>query len=204
MSTRELIDKELAALPEPLQRKVYEFALRLRSGAADERGPLAGRLRAMPRPVVLEFGRDLSRELERLVVGRGLARHGGSERLPVACRRHAHRRRRRHVPHLRHGQRNHRHPFAPGQRVTQCLSVAGLTSMRVSTSVTGRCAWLGEWRAREDSNLRPSGPQPDALSTELRAPVEPIPCGPDRSGGEGGIRTLGRGNPLQRFSKPPH
>ena len=25
------------------------------------------------------------------------------------------------------------------------------------------------WRAREDSNLRPSGPQPDALSTELRA-----------------------------------
>ena len=24
------------------------------------------------------------------------------------------------------------------------------------------------------------------------------------SGGEGGIRTLGRGNPLQRFSKPPH
>ena len=26
------------------------------------------------------------------------------------------------------------------------------------------------WRARRDSNSRPSGPQPDALSTELRAP----------------------------------
>ena len=31
-----MIDKELAALPEPLQRKVYEFALRLKNGAADE------------------------------------------------------------------------------------------------------------------------------------------------------------------------
>jgi hypothetical protein len=27
------------------------------------------------------------------------------------------------------------------------------------------------WRARRDSNPRPSGPQPDALSTELRAPM---------------------------------
>ena len=27
----------------------------------------------------------------------------------------------------------------------------------------------GRWRARRDSNSRPSGPQPDALSTELRA-----------------------------------
>ena len=26
-----------------------------------------------------------------------------------------------------------------------------------------------KWRARRDSNSRPSGPQPDALSTELRA-----------------------------------
>lgn len=25
-----------------------------------------------------------------------------------------------------------------------------------------------EWRTRKDSNLRPSGPKPDALSTELR------------------------------------
>ena len=36
MSTRELIDKEIATLPEPLQRKVYEFALRLKSDGADE------------------------------------------------------------------------------------------------------------------------------------------------------------------------
>ena len=41
---------------------------------------------------------------------------------------------------------------------------------------------LDEWRARRDSNSRPSGPQPDALSTELRAP--------HNGGGEGGIRTL--------------
>jgi len=30
MSTRELIDQEIAKLPEPLQRKVYEFAVQLR------------------------------------------------------------------------------------------------------------------------------------------------------------------------------
>jgi hypothetical protein len=30
VSTRELIEKEIAALPEPLQRKVYDFAVRLR------------------------------------------------------------------------------------------------------------------------------------------------------------------------------
>ena len=30
-------------------------------------------------------------------------------------------------------------------------------------------AWMS-WRAREDSNLRPLGPQPNALSAELRAP----------------------------------
>ncbi len=34
MSTRELIDKEVAELPEPLQREVYNFArfLKLKSG----------------------------------------------------------------------------------------------------------------------------------------------------------------------------
>ncbi len=33
-----------------------------------------------------------------------------------------------------------------------------------------RTEWMfGNWRAREDSNLRPTGPQPVALSTELRA-----------------------------------
>ena len=36
MSTRELIDKEIAELPEPLQRKVYDFALRLKKNAGDE------------------------------------------------------------------------------------------------------------------------------------------------------------------------
>ena len=30
MSTRELIDKEIATLPEDLQRKVYDFAVQLR------------------------------------------------------------------------------------------------------------------------------------------------------------------------------
>jgi hypothetical protein len=30
MSTRELIDKEVALLPEPLQRKVYDFVVQLR------------------------------------------------------------------------------------------------------------------------------------------------------------------------------
>jgi hypothetical protein len=36
MSTRELIDKEVAGLPEPLQRKVYDFVRSLRSRKEDE------------------------------------------------------------------------------------------------------------------------------------------------------------------------
>jgi hypothetical protein len=36
MSTRELIDKEVASLPEELQRKVYDFAMRLKRNAGDE------------------------------------------------------------------------------------------------------------------------------------------------------------------------
>ena len=36
MSTRELIDKEIASLSEPLQRKVYDFAMRLKKNAGDE------------------------------------------------------------------------------------------------------------------------------------------------------------------------
>ena len=36
MSTRELIDKEVASLPEELQQKVYEFAMRLKTSARDE------------------------------------------------------------------------------------------------------------------------------------------------------------------------
>jgi hypothetical protein len=36
MSTRELIEKEVAALPEPLQREVYDFAAFLRKKVEDE------------------------------------------------------------------------------------------------------------------------------------------------------------------------
>ena len=35
MSTRELIEKEIATLPESLQRKVYDFALCLKKNAGD-------------------------------------------------------------------------------------------------------------------------------------------------------------------------
>jgi hypothetical protein len=33
MSTRQLIDKEIASLPEELQRKLYDFAMRLKKNA---------------------------------------------------------------------------------------------------------------------------------------------------------------------------
>jgi hypothetical protein len=36
VSTRESIDKEVASLPEELQQKVYEFAMRLKKNARDE------------------------------------------------------------------------------------------------------------------------------------------------------------------------
>ena len=36
MSTHELIDKELDSLPEELQRKVYDFVMRLKKNARDE------------------------------------------------------------------------------------------------------------------------------------------------------------------------
>ena len=36
MNTRELIDKEVASLPEELQRKVYDFVMRLKTRARDE------------------------------------------------------------------------------------------------------------------------------------------------------------------------
>jgi hypothetical protein len=36
MSALELIDKELATLPEDLQRKVYDFVIRLKKNARDE------------------------------------------------------------------------------------------------------------------------------------------------------------------------
>ncbi len=36
MSTRELIEKEIATLPESLRRKVYDFAVLLRKRSRDE------------------------------------------------------------------------------------------------------------------------------------------------------------------------
>jgi hypothetical protein len=36
VSTRELLDKEVASLPEELQQKVYEFAMRLKRNARNE------------------------------------------------------------------------------------------------------------------------------------------------------------------------
>ncbi len=36
MSTRELIEKELADMPEPLQREVYDFARSLKHKKADD------------------------------------------------------------------------------------------------------------------------------------------------------------------------
>jgi hypothetical protein len=36
MSTRELIDQEIDALPEPLQRKVYEYAVRLKKSEQED------------------------------------------------------------------------------------------------------------------------------------------------------------------------
>ena len=36
MSTRESIDKEVASMPEELQQKVYDFAMRLKRNARDE------------------------------------------------------------------------------------------------------------------------------------------------------------------------
>jgi hypothetical protein len=36
VSTRELIDKEIASLPEDLQRRVYDFVMRLKQHARDE------------------------------------------------------------------------------------------------------------------------------------------------------------------------
>src|SRR5262245_3465925 len=54
---------------------------------------------------------------------------------------------------------------------TPCHTMRLRAGQTTSPPKRARKAWSGEWRAREDSNLRPSGPQPDALSTELRAPA---------------------------------
>ncbi len=59
----------------------------------------------------------------------------------------------------------------------------------------------GPWRPRRDSNTRPLAPQASALSTELRGRG---PASQPASGGEGGIRTHGRGfNPYKRLAGAP-
>ena len=55
----------------------------------------------------------------------------------------------------------------PARRSTNLLPRDLSRNRSAAADSGGRHA--GDWRAREDSNLRPSGPQPDALSTELRA-----------------------------------
>src|SRR5664280_1481605 len=59
----------------------------------------------------------------------------------------------------------------------------------------GRFTFIS-WCARRDSNPRPPGPQPGALSTELRARAA-VPS--RKTGGEGGIRHLEAGYPTWRF-----
>ncbi len=49
------------------------------------------------------------------------------------------------------------------------------------------------WYAWQDSNLRPLGPQPNALSPELQAHIGLGGTVVSVRGGKGGIRTLGRG-----------
>src|SRR5262245_19754603 len=50
------------------------------------------------------------------------------------------------------------------------FSTTACYAQREEPSATeGSSVFLGMWRARRDSNSRPLGPQPNALSTELRA-----------------------------------
>jgi hypothetical protein len=76
------------------------------------------------------------------------------------------------------------HPIAYEQLIAQEPWAVLLLDAR-NALVVGLLVWLAapllgppgpvrrEWRARRDSNPRPSGPQPDALSTELRAHALP-------------------------------
>ena len=49
-----------------------------------------------------------------------------------------------------------------------------LTEEEKRHRISWRCPRLWNWRARRDSNSRPLGPQPNALSTELRAHAMPL------------------------------
>ena len=72
-------------------------------------------------------------------------------------------------------------PWSSGPYSLPCHFPQGASAMSVrvwvqpqenspSGSPRGAFSCSIQWRARRDSNSRPSGPQPDALSTELRAP----------------------------------
>ena len=98
-----------------------------------------------------------------------------------------------------------REPRHRRRRVPDIQDQAGLAAGRRKTDTrhTGRRRSTRpprrrRWRARRDSNSRPLGPQPNALSTELRAPDS---AGRWRRGRD---RTLEAGYPTWRFSKPLH
>src|SRR3954447_11533579 len=65
----------------------------------------------------------------------------------------------------------------------------------------GRQPW-GEWRARRDSNPRPSGPQPDALSTELRAHDAAAEILAEREGFEPSKQVTPLGGLANRCTRP--
>src|SRR5438445_12583395 len=71
------------------------------------------------------------------------------------------------------------HLLAPPLLAAVGTNCAAVRLCRTGPLTLARGARVGlsmteTWRAREDSNLRPSGPQPDALSAELRARVRAL------------------------------
>jgi hypothetical protein len=80
----------------------------------------------------------------------------------MTCRAHGH----RAAPGADQGR-------APAEEASQRGVRPGADRERSPSDVIGGAiSRSASWRARRDSNSRPSGPQPDALSTELRAPDE--------------------------------
>ena len=61
--------------------------------------------------------------------------------------------------------------------------------------------FVGKWRARRDSNPRPSGPQPDALSAELRAHACPAGVA-EREGFEPSMQVTPHGGLANRCTRP--
>jgi hypothetical protein len=93
----------------------------------------------------------------------------------------------------------------------------------LSTSLPPQLGWwvafaLGAWVRPPGRGLRPEAVDVDVVESGVpertrtsdlqvrNLTLYPLSYGHATAicGGEGGIRTLGRGNPLQRFSKPPH